>query len=59
MGQGRLSWRRLIHYGLTSGLLYSDMGRMPPGLICDLYTMRLRYDDEEHGITRKKPRIYD
>lgn len=32
---------------------------MPPGLICDLYVMRLRYDDAEHGIRRKKPTIYD
>ncbi len=32
---------------------------MPPGLICDLYVMRLRYDDEEHGIRRKKEVIYD
>ena len=32
---------------------------MPPGLIIDLYVMRLKYDDMEHGIRRKKPVIYD
>lgn len=32
---------------------------MKPGLLCDLYIMRLRYDDEEHGIRRKKDKIYD
>lgn len=49
----------MLHYGLTAGLTYSEMGRMPPGLVCDLYVMRLRYDDEEHGIKRKKQTIYD
>lgn len=32
---------------------------MEPGLVCDLYVMRLRYDDMEHGIRRKKEKIYD
>ena len=32
---------------------------MPPGMICDLYVMRQRYDDEQHGIRRKKETIYD
>lgn len=48
-----------LHYGLTAGLSYHEMGRMAPGLICDLYVMRLRYDDEEHGIKRSRPQIYD
>ena len=48
-----------MHYGLTAGLLFGEMGRMPPGLICDLYVMRMGYDDEQHGIRRKKDAIYD
>lgn len=50
---------RIIHYGLTAGLLFSDMHTMPPGVVCDLFIMRMRYDDQEHGIRRKKERIYD
>ena len=32
---------------------------MPPGMICDLFIYRMRYDDGQHGIRRKKPVIYD
>lgn len=32
---------------------------MAPGMICDLYIYRMRYDDVQHGIRRKKPAIYD
>lgn len=49
----------LTAYGLTAGLSMAEMARMPPGMICDLYIYRLRYDDMEHGIRRKKPMIYD
>jgi len=34
-------------------------GRLKPGLICDLYVYRLRYDDMEHGIKRKKETMFD
>lgn len=27
---------------------------MPPGMICDLFIYRQRYEDEQHGIRRKK-----
>lgn len=37
----------------------SEMGPMTPGLIIDLYLMRLQYDDMQHGIRRKKEMIYD
>ena len=30
------------------------MGSMAPGLICDLFILRRRYDDEQHGIRRTK-----
>ena len=49
----------MIHYGLTAGLSYTEMRRMPPGQILDLYFMRLAYDDQEHGIKRTKNKIYD
>lgn len=32
---------------------------MPPGMICDLFIYRMRYDDAQHGIRRRKPVIYD
>lgn len=54
-----MTWRTVVHYGLTAGLSFREMGPLPPGLICDLYVMRLGYDDQEHGIRRKKPKIYD
>ena len=46
--------RTLIHYGLVAGLSFSELGKLAPGLICDLYIMRQRYDDQMHGIKRKK-----
>jgi len=48
-----------VHYGLTAGLHLAEMGRLTPGMVCDLYIMRLRYDDMEHGIRREKEKIYD
>lgn len=48
-----------MSYGLVAGLRWSEMGAMAPGLICDLYVYRLRYDDMEHGIRREKQQIYD
>ena len=46
-------------YGLTAGLRWPEIGSLAPGLICDLYVYRLRYDDMEHGIRRQKEQIYD
>lgn len=48
-----------MSYGLIAGLRMREMGPMAPGLICDLYVYRIRYDDMEHGITRKTEQIYD
>lgn len=59
MSGGKLTWRTLISYGLTAGLRFSEMGRLAPGLVCDLYVLRMRYDDMEHGIRRGKETIYD
>jgi hypothetical protein len=44
----------VIHFGLVAGLDFATMQRLAPGLICDLYVMRQRYDDQQHGITRQK-----
>lgn len=46
--------RTVIHYGLVAGLSYSEMGPLAPGLICDLFALRQKYDDEIHGIRRGK-----
>jgi len=35
------------------------MMRMPPGLVMDLYIYRQRYDDQEHGVKRKKAKRYE
>ncbi len=54
-----MTWLQAIHYGLTSGLTYTEMHTMAPGLVCDLYVLRQRYDDEQHRIRRKSNKIYD
>ena len=28
------------------------MMRLTPGLVCDLFVLRQRYDDQQHGIKR-------
>lgn len=40
-------------WGLIAGLGMPDMRGMRPGLICDLFLLRRRYDDEQHGIKRQ------
>lgn len=42
----------MVHYGLVAGLAFSELGPLPPGLVCDLYVLRQRYDDQQHGIRR-------
>lgn len=33
---------------------------MAPGMLCDLFVLRQRYDDEQHGLERRKEQIdYD
>ena len=49
-----MTYRQLLAYALISGLRIGEARRMMPGLICDLYIYRMRYDDMEHGIKRKK-----
>lgn len=44
----------VVHFGLVAGLALSDMKPLAPGMICDLYILRQRYDDQQHGIKRVK-----
>lgn len=59
MNAGRMTWRRVCSLGLRAGLRWPDLGRMPPGLVCDLFIYAQRYDDEQHGVRRKKEKIFD
>jgi len=41
-------------YGLIAGMSVHDMRRSCPGYVLDMYVYRQRYDDEQHGIRRKR-----
>ena len=56
---GGLSYRRLVSLGLASGLTLADMPPLSPGMVCDLFLYRQMYDDQQHGIKRKQPKVYD
>lgn len=45
--------RKYIGYGLIAGLTLEETLTSTPGFIADMYIMRRRYDDEQHGIRRK------
>lgn len=49
-----MTLRTVISRGLIAGLTYAEMMRMRPGFVIDMYIARQRYDDEQHGIRRKK-----
>ena len=42
-----------------AGLTWTELRRMAPGLILDLYIWHRDYDDEQHGIRRQKDKIFD
>lgn len=44
-------------WGLIAGLRLREMRTLRPGRICDLFVLRRMYDDEQHGIRRKKESI--
>lgn len=50
-----MTYRLTLSYALIAGLSVNEARRMTPGMIADLYIYRMRYDDMEHGIRRKKP----
>lgn len=54
-----LTYRQALAYGLIGGLCLADMRHMLPGLVCDLFVYRRRYDDEQHGVKRHKERCED
>ena len=58
-GGGGLTFRRLVSMGLIAGLDWQRMMPLAPGMVCDLYLSRMRYDDEQHGIVRKKQQFDD
>lgn len=41
-------------FGLIAGLTLEEILAARPGLIMDLFIYRRRYDDQQHGITRKQ-----
>ena len=51
--------RKLIGYGLIAGLTYDEIMRCQPGAVLDWYIMRMRYDDQQHGIKRKNPTAWE
>lgn len=51
--------RKLIGYGLIAGLRYDEIMRLAPGAVLDFYIMRLKYDDQQHGIKRKNPHAWE
>lgn len=39
-------------FGLIAGVGLTEMERLTPGFLCDLFLYRRRYDDQLHGVTR-------
>lgn len=37
-----------------AGVPFDRLGSMTPGMVMDLYVYRRGYDDQQHGIRRKK-----
>lgn len=44
--------RKYISYGLIAGLTLEEILGSAPGFVADMYIMRRKYDDEQHGIKR-------
>ena len=49
-----MTYRQVVSYGMIAGLSLDEIMRTPPGMIIDLYLYRREYDDEQHGLVRKK-----
>jgi hypothetical protein len=43
----------VVSWGLTAGLTFSEIRKMRPGQVMDLFLYRRKYDDILHGITRE------
>lgn len=44
--------RKYIGYGLIAGLTLGEILASTPGFVADMYIMRRKYDDEQHGLKR-------
>jgi hypothetical protein len=44
----------VVSLGLIAGLSVSEINRMPPGQVMDLYLYRRNYDDVQHHIMRQR-----
>lgn len=44
--------RKYIGYGLIAGLTLEEILASTPGFVADMYIMRRKYDDEQHGLKR-------
>ena len=49
-----MTYRQVVSYGLIAGLSYDQVMGTPPGMVLDLYLYRRDYDDQQHGLVRKK-----
>ena len=43
----------MLSYALIAGLSLSEAKHLRPGMVCDLYIYRRKYDDEQHGLRRE------
>ena len=41
-----MTYLRVVSYGLIAGLSKSEIDRMRPGQVLDLYVYRMRYDNQ-------------
>lgn len=54
-----MTYRHAAGCGLIAGLSWTEMDDLDPGLVIDLYIVRQRYDDQQHGIKRNKEEPID
>ncbi len=47
--------RSVRAYGLIAGIALSEQNARTPGFLMDMFVYHRKYDDEQHGITRKDP----
>lgn len=45
--------RQCIGYGLIAGLTLTETLAAAPGFVFDMFLIKRKYDDEQHGIKRK------
>ena len=43
----------VVSWGLIAGLTFTEINRMRPGAVMDLFLYRRQYDDVQHGIVRE------